>query len=320
MKTNNSKLFPNNIFPVEKVSIEGGYYGESTYKIYTARFENLYDLHRYLTSNPEINRSIFQELSSENKEQSFAGKPYEEAVADLLKDHDPGYDYFLELQANINQSLGANKRRYTPTRKVVGNHIILPAYAAGSPKCYMGLEKVNEAKFIRMHVTLSYFWNTSKEQVFNRALIITNLIKALENKGYTVDLHAFSLAEESDELINIILKLKRFDGTLDMDALYKSLCRVEFLRRILFRIRETMDVENSWGEGYGRTCTENFTRGLLRLDDNDIFIDQPSNLGIGGYNLADDFENTIESLKIQDKIDVDKAIANMRTQAKILKR
>lgn len=316
MDIKNFELFPNNIFTPEKIRVDS-----SEYKLFTARFDNLYDLYHYLTSNPKINRHVFfGPLASETGSYSFAGKPYNDAVEDLLKDHDPGYTEFLQLQSDINESLGGPQKRYVSTRKVVGSHIFLPAYSAGTAKCYISLDKVNRTKFIRMHFGLSYSWGTSKSQVFNRALITTNLIKALENKGYTVDLHAFELSEEYDEVINIILKLKRFDGTLDMDALYKSSCNVEFLRRILFRVMETMDIRNSWNQGYGMTCSERFARKILKLDKNDIFIDEPSDLGIYGDNLAEDFENTIEHLDIKDKIDVDRAVSNMRRQAKILKR
>ncbi len=309
----NLNNFPDNIFQPEVIVVGG-----EKYKMYRARFNNLYALYEYLKSDPSVNRDVFYKLSSVEGEQSFAGKPYKEAVEDLISEVDPGYEEFLKLQSDLNTAKKGKIHKYRLVRTVAGGHLNVPLYSAGNPLCYETEERISKPKFIRIHVSLSYYWGTSKEQVLNRAIIITNVIKALEKAGYSVDLRTFELSSCGNELVYIIVQIKKHGGRLNMSALYKTLCHVEFLRRILFRILETLDVKNGWCSGYGRTCSEEFIRKALHLGDNDIFFDQPREMGINGDDLARDFERAIKHLNLDDKIDVEKAKREFRNDTKIL--
>lgn len=309
----NSKEFPNNIFPPEDKKIDN-----KTYKFYKARFNSLYEIYEYLKSNPNLNRKVFRKLSSETNDSSFAGRSYEKSVEDLVSDVDPGYQEFLQLQNDINNARKIDIHKYVTVKTIAGGHINIPAYAAGAPLCYETEEKVKKPKFIRIFVTLSYYWRTSKEQVLNRAIIITNVLKALERAGYNVDLNTFEMSYENDEVVYINVKIKKFGQKMNMAALYKTLCHVEFLRRILFRILETLAVTNDWGNGYGVTCSESFVRKALNLGSNDIFFDQPNDMNINGKNLAEDFVSAIKHLNLEDKIDVEKAKKEFKEDVKTL--
>lgn len=294
--------FPDNIFEPEKVKI-----GKYNYMKYYARFNNLYELYEYLKSEPDINTMVFSKLASLKEDSDFAGKPYQEAVEDLINEVDPGYEEFLSLQRDLNNARKGMIHKYQTVRTVAGGHLNIPAYSAGNPLCYETEERVVKPKFVKIHVALSYYWGTSKSQVLHRAIIITNVLKALENAGYSVDLNTFELSEEEKELIYIVVQIKRHGEKINMSALYKTLCHVEFLRRVLFRVLETLDVTEDWQHGYGSTCSETFTRKALNFGDNDIFFDQPRAMGIEGKDLAQDFENAIKHLNLEDKIDVEKA-------------
>ncbi len=309
----NYKNFPNNLFEPESIRVDG-----CTYKLYRARFNNLFTLYEYLKSNPKTNDDIFDRLASVTNDSDFAGKPYPEAVEDLVGDIDPGYEEFLKLQSDLKRATKGKVHKYKLVRTVAGGHLNIPAYCAGSPLCYETEEKITKPKFVSLHVSLSYYWGTTKTQVLHRAIIITNIIKALEQAGYSVNLNTFELCEKDGELVYIVVQIKQHGGRLNMSALYKTLCHVEFLRRILFRILETMCVRKSWSNGYGSTCSEEFTRETLKLGKNDIFFDQPREMGIRGESLATDFENAIYHLNLQDKIDVEKAKREFRKDTKIL--
>lgn len=309
----NYKNFPNNLFEPETIKV-----GNESYKFYRVRFNNLFSLYEYLKSNPAINRNVFYHVSSIEGKSNFAGKPYPEAVEDLIGDVDPGYEEFLQLQSDLKRAASGKIHKYKLVKTVAGGHLNIPAYCAGSPLCYETEEKITKPKFVRLHVSLSYYWGTSKKQVLHRAIIITNIIKALENAGYSVDLNTFELSSKSNELVYIVVQIKQHGGRLNMSALYKTLCHVEFLRRILFRILETLKVKASWCEGYGQTCSEAFTRKVLNLGKNDIFFDQPRDMGIDGDDLAKDFERAIKHLNLEDKIDVEKAKREFRKDTKVL--
>ena len=298
----NHLKFPDNIFVPEKIKI-----GKYNYVRYYARFNNLYELYDYLKANPGINTMVFNKLASLKNDSDFAGKPYEEAVEDLINEVDPGYEEFLSLQRDLNNVRKGMIHKYQTVRTVAGGHLNIPAYSAGNPLCYETEERVVKPKFVKIHIALSYYWGTSKSQVLNRAIIITNVLKALENAGYNVDLNTFELSEEQKELVYIAVQIKRHGEKMNMSALYKTLCHVEFLRRILFRVLETLDVTEGWVDGYGSTCSETFTRKALNFGENDIFFDQPRAMGIQGKDLASDFENAIKHLNLEDKIDVERA-------------
>lgn len=298
----NYERFPDNIFEPEKIKV-----GREQYIKYMARFRNLYDLHEYLTSDPNINKRIFRELNSVTGSYGFAGKPYEEAVEDLISDMDPGYEEFLTLQRDINNATDIPIHKYRTVRTVAGGHLNIPAYSMGNPFCYETQERINKPRFVQIHVGLSYYHGTTKQQVLHRAIIITNILRALEKAGYSVDLDTFMLAEEERELLYIVVQIKRHGEKINMQALYRTLCHVEFLRRILFRVMETLDFRENWSSGYGVTCNERKARKVLGCDQNDIFFDQPSSMGIYGKSLSADFENAVKHLNIGDKIDVKKA-------------
>ena len=112
---------------------------------------------------------------------------------------------------------------------------------------------------------VAYYCGTSKAQVFNRALIITNLIRALERNGYNVDVNSFMIAEEDDEIIQAVFEIKQHGQRTNYQTLYKSLVDVEFFRRLCFRLMEISDVKNYWPSGYGRTSGEKKVRNLLKL-------------------------------------------------------
>jgi len=277
-------------------------------------------LYEYLKNNPTLNRRVFTTLHSETGSSDFAGKPYKDAVEDLINDIDPGYDEFLKLQSDINNANKIEIHKYRLVRTVAGGHLNVPAYSMGNPLCYETEEKIKKAKFIRIHVSLSYYWGTTKKQVLHRAIIITNVLKALERAGYNVDLNTFELSDNHDELVYIVVNVKRHGEMLNMQTLYKTLCHVEFLRRILFRILETLDVKSDWEDGYGSTCGERFTRKVLKFNDNDIFFDQPDKMDIHGHDLAEDFENAINCLNLKDKIDIEKAKEQFNDHVKVLKK
>ena len=299
---NNYEKYPDNIYPPEVKQVEN-----KKYTMYMARFNSLYSLYDYLKSEPELNRCVFRVLHSVHNESYFAGKPYKEALEHLVDETDSGYKEFLKLQKDINNARTMDVHKYKLVRTVAGGHLNIPLYSAGVPLCYETEEKIRKPRFVRIHVTLSYYCGTTKDQVLHRAVIITNIIKALERAGYNVELNTFELSKEDDELIYIIIAIKKYGQKINMSALYKTLCNVEFLRRIMFRILESLDVKRDWGDGYGQTTSEQFTRKALNLNEFDIFFDQPSEMGIKGKNLAEDFERAIKHLSLEDKIDVDKA-------------
>ena len=313
--TNNHERFPNNVLDIQEIIVDTAHY-----KMYPFRFRGLYDLYNYLKADPEINRKVWNNrLASLDNYSDFAGEPYEKAVESLLKDVDPGYEEFLRIENKVNANVG-RIHKYQTIKTVAGGHVNVPAYSSGSPYIYDASRIITKPKFVTINIMLSYRCGTNKKQVFNRAIIITNIVKALEREGYTVNINAFELSYEGNELFKLIFEIKHFGEKINYQALYKSLCKVEFLRRLCFRVLETSDVKLDWQDGYGITCEEDFTKEVLKLKRNDLYFDQPFSIGVYGHNIVEDFESIAKHLQLDKIINVEREKQKFKENVKVFKR
>ena len=294
--------FKNNISEPVKIKTRGG-----IITLYRANFDSLHDLYTYVKSNPKINRAVFERLHSVTNGSDFAGIPYQKAVNELIKPPRDGYSEFLTLSDRLDSSTLDYVMEYEEVNAPGGGYIDVPSYVTGNPLCYRTSRKVAVPKFVKVNVALSYNCWTTKEQVLNRAVIISALVSAFEKAGYVVDINTFELSKVDDEYININVNIKDSNQTFNKASLYKSLCYVEFLRRILFRVLETLDVKyDDWGRGYGSTCGESSVRDIMKLGGNDIYIGEPSDMDICGDDIIRDLKNCLDCLNLEDKIDVDR--------------
>lgn len=312
----NYERFEENAYPPRKVELSSG-----NYIVHGYRFKGIHDFYEFLKQNPEINYQIWnhRNLASIENDYEFGGEPYDKAVEKLLKDMDPGYQEYLKVQKAM-QAGSTKTHEYKQIKTIAGGSIDPVSYTTGSPTIYRSSRLISKPKFITIDTQVAYYCGTSKRQVFNRALIITNLIKALERNGYNIDVNSFMVAQNGNELIQSIFEIKPHGGRINYQALYKSLVDVEFFRRLCFRLMEISDVENYWPDGYGYTCGEEFVRELLKLKKEDIYFDQPRDMGIRGEDIGEDFERAIHHLHLDNVIDVPKEKEILRQSVKTLKR
>jgi len=313
---NNYKKYPDNVYAPQNVEI-----GDCDYTVHKFYFRGLQDFYEFLKKNPDINFHAFNknDISSVTNDFDFAGVSYDDALEKLVEDMDPGYQEYLQVERNI-RAKGGYSHKYRPIKSVAGGNVDPVLYTVGSPTIYRSSRLIKKPKFITIDTQVAYYWGTSKRQVFNRALIITNLIKALEKNGYNIDVNSFMVAQKSDEVIQAIWEIKKHGQKMNYQTLYKSLVDVEFFRRLGFRVMEVSDVTNYWADGYGQTCGESFVRDLLKLKKDDIYFDQPSNMDIHGRDIAQDFQNAIECLGLEDTIDVQREKEILKESVKVLKR
>ena len=319
-KKSNYERFPENVLATQEMEI-----GTHHAKLFRYRFKGLQDFYDFLKSNPSINKRVWprdEMLSSIEGSESFAGRPYEEALQRLVSEVDPGYQEYLRVQNAIRAKLGKT-HEYQTIKTVAGGRVDPVAYTTGSPTIYRANRLLSKPKFITIDTQVAYYHGTTKKQVFNRAVIITNLIHALEKKGYNVDVNSFMMVEDyhvDDEYIQAIFEVKKHGQRTNYQTLYKSLVDVEFFRRLCFRLIEISDVKRNWPDGYGRTCDKDEVKRILNLGKEDIYFDQPRDMGIRGKDIGDDFENTIHYLNLQNIIDVETEKKVLRESVKVLTR
>ena len=300
MLNKNYEKFPNNFFPPREITVDS-----KKYKYYLVRFNNLYDIYNYLKSNPYINKAVFSHLSSRLGATSFSGMPYSDSVDDLINFKDQYYFDFVDLVKDIANAKSGSVHKFQTVYSVAGGRVYTPNYSVGSPYCYETEERIKRPKFINVYSALSYSGSTSKYQVFNRAVVLISIISALEKQGYNINLNAFEMSSSGDEIVNNVVDIKKHSEPTNLQALYKTSCKIEFLRRILFGVLETVGVENvKWGDGYGKTCPKDFVREVLNIGKDDIYFGTPQELGVGGASIKKDFEECLDRLNLSSNIDI----------------
>ena len=318
MRACSYKVYPNNFFKPTDIDIVQNDVTEK-YVLYKANFRNIRDLHAFLDSNPKVNKRVFPNLASLENDSHFAGIPYDEAVEALIKPIRNEYDGLIQLERRLDHFGSGVTTIYEPCRSAGGAVLDVPRYVSRNPMCYISEREVESPKFIRINVALSYSQSTGRKQVENRAIILIALLNALEREDFAVDVNTFSLSYSKEELININVNMKNTDNTINKSSLTKVMCYIEFLRRILFRVVECMDVkERSWGRAYGSVCSKEMTKKVLNLSDKEIYFDQPNAIGIRGVNIINDFENAVEKLGISNLIDVNESKRNLEREVKRL--
>lgn len=280
---------------------------ENGNRIINIKFANLTDLYDYLKSNPVINRRIFSSPASLSADDHFHGVSLEKSIEYCLGGYKKDFDNFLEVNEQLKKIGLANPNNKRVSRSLYGGAALAPLVAAEIPQCMVKYKRENDLKFITLYFNLSYNCGTSESEIVNRGLATLYIIKTLESRGYVVNLKAFELSTCGDEVLNIDIGLKRpGDLILDIEKCYFPIKAKEFLRRILFRVVESADVENSWGYGYGCPASVGFTRSFFEAGDKDLVIGEPSSMGIGGNNIYEDTATLIKRLNIQDEFDMQK--------------
>ena len=277
------------------------------YKIYNVHFDDLSDLYYYLKSRPRVNRRIFDEQSSITGSHEFAGDSLTDSIEYIVNGYEKGFDNFLvacERMQNATLDMSDNR---SLKRGIYGGIGLAPLVAAEIPDCMLRYDRTRESKIRNMYFSLSYPHFNEEEQIFNRGLSTLYIIDALEKKGDVVNFVARETSECGDEIINIEVVLKKpTDMMLDIKKCYFPMAGREFLRRLLFRVLESMPVENDWSWGYGRTVEERPLREMFNLKDSDYVISTPNEIGIRGNDIYRDTIRLIENLNLEDEFDIPK--------------
>ena len=310
----NYEKFPDNFFVPKEVK-----YGDHSFRNFLVRFDNLYEIYRYLNSKPVINKNIWtreSDLASITGNYKQAGIPYEKALEDLKNFDEEGYDEFADLVSELSHLKAGYKHEYETHRTLYGGYLNIPAYSAGDPLCYEVQRRIKKPKFINVYAALSYPWFTTKNQVLHRAVIMMSIIHALEKNGYNVNFETFQLSEKEHELVYMAINIQQYGERTNLQTLYKTNCHVEFFRRLLFRVLETMPVTDDWSDGYGHTCDAPMVKEILKIGDDALYFGTPTELRIRGDNLESDFKNCLEVLDLQNRFDVREITDEMQQKVK----
>lgn len=291
------------------------YRDSNGHKVLKYTFPSITSLVQYLKDTPVNMRVFGGYICSEiDTEPEFRGEPLKDTLEHLIYGYNQDYQHYREI-SNVSDIRFSQDIGQIPPRSIrsyVGSRVDIPAYVYGSPRNMRRVVRVGQRKIINFYFQLSYPAGTKEEEIINRGIIAMQLIKALENVGYSINLIGFELDQESyrdeKEIFYVTINLKDADLTLNESKCIGPFMRKEFLRRVLFRLLETADVSEYWSVSYGSTLPLREARGIMNFSDDDIVFGSPKELGIKGNDIYTDLESTIDTLKLNNEITLKKRL------------
>ena len=282
------------------------YFKKDDYNVMEFDFDSITEFLRYNDEAPICRSFKDESLASNTGTYSFTKThSYDEAQELCKYGFHEEFEKLVDLKYSLEKYIkmkGARGRQYN---YYVGYAPDVKAYLEGSP-----LSMFDRANPKRKHIDIYYnssvLCDVSSEQIFNRGAITLCLVEILENMGFSVDLNIFTMAVCDGQIHYAKFNLKNNSERLNLQKLYFPLCHPSFLRRLIFRLKEkTPDISREWICGYGRTCDDYTIRKVIDLQDNDIVICQPNEMGVRGNNLIDDANSMFDYINRYNKGDVE---------------
>lgn len=324
----NHERFPSNILEsyIEKYAFteKNGTCPEKEYKIYPIRFDGLQDIYNYLNNNPHINKKVFNVFQSQLNQINSDKKTmtYEEALNSLIdgKTISLPEDYirfsnYLSQMALIEQKTKSKNYTYG------GGMLDMRRLSSGNPKCFFHNNKKETQKSIQLHLNIAYDALVNSKQAEHLAYFILLIINGFQRNNYDVNVNTIYLTILLQEIIDININLKKVGEKLNIHELYKIVSNVDFNRRIIFRIIETVDVKHEyWVSTYGTPCNRDKIFKIKGLSENDLYIASPNELGITGNDKYEDIFCASKSLNIDHFLNIEELLEELSEKEKKLRR
>jgi len=139
--------------------------------------------------------------------------------------------------------------------------------------------------------------------------------------GYRVNLKFYEIAKVGNQILYIDMILKSAGERINLQKFYFAFCNPSFLRRIILRVKETTPgLDRLWRNSYGYCMDKTEIKKILGIEENNIFINWPQQMGVKGENIEEDIENFLNRIILGDYIKIDEERFNICDDKKILKR
>ena len=266
------------------------YYRKDSYDVMEYEFDSITEFINYLDDTP-TNIEAWSDycLESCSKNYEFCRTHSLQEAKDLCKyGYHEEFNRLVELKFTLEKYIKESHMRRRQHNYYVGYAPDVKSYLEGNP-----LSMLNKQNPKRNHIDIYYnvavLCSVTKSQVFHRGAITLSVVEALESMGFSVGLHVFSMSYDYSQIHYAKFHLKRDNERMNIQKLFFPLCHPSFLRRLIFRLREvTPDINSNWAQDYGCTVDDYTIRRIIDLKDNDIVICQPSEMGVGGYDILED--------------------------------
>ncbi len=284
-------------------------YSQKGYEIFDISFSSKTDLIGYLkitkTSSTWSHQIIESKVENRDRLEFTGVMTFEQAINLFENGWYENFQQFLEAKKSIDKIFPYVIKNFEYKNSING----------GIPNIFNAInniplnmrKKILEEKknIISIYVDASYPYYVSAETIFNYGVIILAFIDFFESLGYRVDLNFFEIAKSGNQVVYIKNRIKEVGEKINLQKVYFPFCHPAYLRRILFRVLETIEgVNKSFINGYGHVLEDTEIREILNLPDSSILFSLFS-CGIEGKDLLKDVQKMIEYIKLGSYVKYD---------------
>lgn len=301
-------------------------YSNNGYDFFEQRFKNRQELISYLknakTSLAFSSKELASQIICDNQTNWTKTKSFEEALKLFEYGWYEDFDKFLVQKKQIDKYFPYVAKKKTYHNYVCGS---VPNVVNAINNLPLSMRKIyddnNPQNIITINYNCSYPWITTQKQIFNNGLLTLSLIDFLDSLGYKVNLRFYEISKNGNQILYIDTILKSSGEKINLQKFYFAFCNPSFLRRMIFRVIETTQGLNSnWTYDYGKCMSTEEIKKLLNIDENNIFINYPKQMGVKGENIEDDVEAFLNTIILGDYIKIDEEKYNICDDKHILKR
>lgn len=200
-------------------------------------FNSIHELVTYNKKGKTSKSFLGLESSLQVGRKQFTGtENYEEAENLLLH----GWEHGTKRLSNVKAKTQVSTK-YKTVYSMQGYQACVPRYLQGMPDSMVTKKPIaSKNKVITINKNIGYTANITTEQIIKESEKVLNLVKALESKGYRVNLYAVSYCKEGlgEERNLLRVKIKQSSQPLNLKQVSFPLVNPSMLRRIVFRVRE----------------------------------------------------------------------------------
>ncbi len=295
------------------------------------------------TREAPINDKIFTRFkrASESTLLAYGTDTLEETFDHLINGYHTQYPEYRRMSQikNISFYRPIEEINETTVLSYDGGYVDINAYLAGEAKCMRKTVYQETRSFINFYIQLLLSSDVTEKENINRGIIALEIIRELELSGVSVNIIGIAgLEAKNDDYIEEMLVkiiLKSANMPFNESKCIGPLTRVEFPRRAIMRLIEAtpfdMKVAKHLQSSYGRAKEFDEIKPTLPLKKGDIYLGNPRLLGIRpgytierkdrfkkesepmrymihGKDIYEDFETTLECLKLKDVIKLKKRL------------
>lgn len=222
-------------------------------------FPNVNELYKYCKNTPR--RKTASDVSGNTDDDSWFGtKTLEEAYNKLLYGDDELYKRIVEKskKLRIDKILGNSYSKNKPFNDVVGFQADVPAYLKGIPQNMINVKPIRRSqKILNICLNSSVSGFVSGKTKEEAGIVYANVIDFLEKKGYRCNIYIVCAVDYQGEYSYCLLKVKNDREPFNLKKLAFILASPAYHRRIIFRWRESCNVDHDMTQygSYGHTLT-----------------------------------------------------------------